>query len=89
VYEIAAIRTEASADQSHEHVTLVGYNSPHIEGEQILIPIARIPQRQALGEEFGLRVGDEMVPLTTGTCDVCGQPILKTAKGSLLDLPRK
>lgn len=89
MYEIAAVRTERSDDQTHEHVVLVGYNSPHIEGEQILIPIARVPQRQALGEDFGLRVGDEMVPLTVGTCDICGHTIANTAKGSLLDLPRK
>lgn len=89
MYEIAAIRTERAADQTHEHITLVGYNSPHIEGEQILIPIARVPQRQALGEDFGLRVGDETVSITIGACDVCGHPVPKCAKGSLLDLPRK
>lgn len=89
MYEIAAVRIERSADQSHEHVVLIGYNSPHIEGEQILIPIARVLQRQALGETFYLKVDGEMADISASSCDICGQATLAATKGSLLDLPRK
>ena len=90
MYEIAAIRTAASDDATHEHVELVGYNSRHIEGEQILIPIERVGQRLALGEEFWIVVDGEKVPVTPSKCETCGhEPVLKAAKGSLLDLPRK
>lgn len=90
MYEIAAVRTQRSDDQTHEHVALVGYNSPHIEGEQIWIPVARILQRQALGDTFAIRIDDEMVDVAGASCEICGfGPILKPTKGSLLDLPRK
>lgn len=93
MYEIVAIRTVASDDQSHEHIALVGYRSPHMPDEAIMIPIPRVASRMALGEKFA--VGDDKAEVSAGKCTVCGhEPYLKTAKDTkdhalLLDLPRK
>lgn len=93
MYEITTIRSEP-ADQTHDHVVLVGYLSPHIE-EPIMIDADRIAMRIALGDTFGVRMGDELVPVIPGPCPVCGAPDqLRSAKDSkqiqsLLTLPRR
>lgn len=95
MYEIESVRAEPSEDLSHEHVALVGYLSPHTPGEPITIPIARVLQKIALGETFGIVAGDQKAEVAAGKCPVCGlEPYLKTSADSgdrspLLDLPRK
>lgn len=95
MYEIVAIRTHASDDRSHEHIALVGYRSPHMPDEAIMIAIPRVVSRIALGEAFGVTVGDDKAEVSAGTCASCGhEPYLKTAKDTadralLLTLPRK
>ena len=42
-YEIKSVRLAPSDDDSHLHIELIGYASPHVEGEEIMIPIARFP----------------------------------------------
>lgn len=90
MYEIIAIRTEPSEDLSHEHIELVGYHSPHIDtGEAITIPPARVIQRIAFGEQFGVRSGDGVVEVKAGTCSVCGHGPYLEPQDALFALPRK
>lgn len=95
MYEIESVRTEPSDDLSHEHVVLVGYLSPHTPGEPITIPVARVLQKMALGEEFAVAAGGERAKVSPGKCEICGlEPYLKTSadsggRSALLDLPRK
>lgn len=93
MYELTTIRTIIQAD-GHEHIELVGYLSPHIENEAITIAPERIAARIALGESFGVKIGDELVEVAGANCPVCGAPgQLKTKKDTktqqhLLALPR-
>ena len=95
MYEIKAIRTTPSDDQSHAHVDLVGYYSPHLENELVMIAIPRLLQKMAFGEKFAVQAGDEHAEITESTCPVCGfAPQLKTSADTssdqkLLDLPEK
>lgn len=93
MYELTTIRTITLPD-GHDHIEVVGYLSPHIENEPITITPDRIAARIALGEAFGVRVGDELVEVMPATCPVCGASgHLKSKKDSktqqqLLSLPR-
>lgn len=93
-YEIIAVRTEMSDDLSHEHVELVGYASPHIVGEAIMIPVPRLIQRLAFGDKFFMSVNGEQAEITAAKCPTCGhEPGLKTSADKagtqhLLALPR-
>lgn len=95
MYEIAAIRTVPSDDETHQHIELVGYMSPHIEGEPIFISIPRLLTKIAFGEKFAVRVGDDLAEISAGKCPTCGfEPYLKTSKDAagttlLLALPAK
>lgn len=94
MYEITTIRS-IPADTSHDHVELVGYLSPHIEGEPIMIDLERVAPRIALGDVFQVRVGEELLDLKVAPCPICDAPgQLSTAKDSkalqyLLALPRR
>jgi len=93
-YKITAVRTELSDDASHEHVDLVGYESPHTPGEPILVPISSIATKIAFGESYYVEVDGERADVQVAKCDLCGfDPHLKTSKDSgdrraLLELPR-
>lgn len=93
MYEITTIRSVPSADGSHDHIELVGYQPQHID-EPLTVTAARIPLKIAMGESFGVRVGGELVEVTAGTCSRCGfEPHLVTSKDQkdlqqLLALPR-
>ena len=93
-YKITAVRTELSDDASHEHVDLVGYESPHTPGEPILVPISRIATQIAFGETYYADVDGERAEVAVAKCPVCGhEPGVKTSKDSsdrraLLELPR-
>lgn len=93
MYELMTIRTTVQPD-GHEHVDFVGYHSPHIENEPITITPDRIATRIALGEAFGIRVGDDLVEVSPAPCSVCGATgQLKTKKDTkskrlLFALPR-
>jgi hypothetical protein len=97
LYEITAVRLKPADDGEHMHVDLVGYDSPHIPGEQILIPVERVIQRMALGEKFGVRTGngDEVAEVQPAKCPLCGhEPYLKTTADTpdrqlLLELPEE
>lgn len=95
MYEIKTVRLKASDDLTHMHVDLVGYESGHMPGEEILIPIARIIQRQALTDKFAVRDGDELREVQAAPCPICGfTPQLKTSVDTaerrvLLDLPNE
>lgn len=92
MYELTTIRTITLPD-GHEHLDVVGYLSSHID-EPITIAPDRIAPRIALGESFGVRVGDDLVEVVPAPCPVCGAPDqLKTKKDTkssqlLLQLPR-
>jgi hypothetical protein len=80
VYEITTIRTVVLAE-GHEHIEFVGYLSPHIENEPITITPERIAGKMAMGETFGIRVGEDLVEVIPADCPVCGaHGQLKTKK---------
>lgn len=94
MWEIVAQRPALAADGLHMHVDLVGYLSPHIAREPIMLAVERVLQRMALGETFVVVKDGEPVPVKPGACEVCAfEPALKTEKdppkGNLiLDLPQ-
>jgi hypothetical protein len=94
VFEIIAVRTKPSDDQTHEHVELVGYASTHMVGETIYIPIERVFGRQAFGERFAVVVDGAPADVAPSKCPVCGhEPYIKTTADTgteqkLLELPR-
>lgn len=77
--EIVAFRA-VQADVTHDHVELVGYQSPHIEKEPIMLSIERTLQRISLGEQFFMKGKDgQEITLVAGTCPECGhEPYLRT-----------
>ncbi|MFA5889982.1 MAG: hypothetical protein WDA27_03350 [Actinomycetota bacterium] len=93
--EIAAVRLVAADDQTHHHIDLVGYLSPHLPDEPIMIDIPRVAQRIALGEKFVAVVDGEQAEVSVGKCARCGhEPYLRTTADTgenerLLDLPPK
>ena len=40
-YEIKSVRLVPWVDDSHLHIELIGYSSPHVEGEEIMIDYGR------------------------------------------------
>ena len=94
MYELSRIRTKVIGPD-HEHIELVGYRSPHIDQEPIMITPERLATRIALGEAFGVRVGDDLAEVKPATCPICGESgHLKSAKDTkdfqhLLALPQK
>lgn len=78
--EVVAFRT-AQADAEHDHVELIGYRSPHIEKEPIMLSVERTLQRISLGDRLFMRGKDgEEIDLAAGQCPVCGlEPYLRTA----------
>lgn len=80
--EIVCVRTVLADDGAHEHVDLVGYMSPHIPGEPILIPPRRIQQKMAAElERFWIERDGEKIDVKAGKCQVCGhEPYLVTEK---------
>lgn len=82
--EIVAIRTGlADRPPEHQHVVLVGYFTPHIPHEPLMIAPARIKEKMLVLEKFWITVDGEKVDVVTGTCPVCGEePYLRTAKDS-------
>ena len=92
-YEISSVRLTPSDDQSHLHVELIGYDSPHTPGEPIMIGIRRALEKMAFDEKFHITVDGEHADVTEGKCFVCGfAPYLVTSKDDannnrLLDLP--
>ena len=78
-YEIKSVRLAPSDDDSHLHIELIGYASPHVEGEEIMIDIARALQKMAFSEKFHVMVNGEPVEVQVGKCATCGiEPYLVT-----------
>lgn len=94
-YEITAVRTEWSDDGSHEHVDLVGYESAHMPGEEIMIPVPRVLQKMAFSEKFHVMRNGERAEVKEGKCPICGHEPGLVAEGdskddrALLNLPRE
>lgn len=82
--EIVAIRTEpADRGPEHEHVVLVGYFTPHIPHEPLMIAPDRIGEKMLVLEKFWITVDGEKVDVVDGECPICGEkPYLRTAKDS-------
>ena len=78
-YEIRSVRLTPWVDDSHLHIELIGYDSPHVEGEDIMISIPRVLQKMAFGEKFHVMVKGEPVEVQRGSCATCGfEPYLVT-----------
>jgi len=78
-YEIKSVRLEPWVDDSHLHIELIGYASPHVEGEEIMIDIPRALQKMAFDEKFHVVVDGESVEVQRGKCATCGfEPYLVT-----------
>ena len=79
-YEITAVRLTPSDDESHLHIELIGYLSPHVENEDIMISIPRAIQKMAFTEKFHVTVDGEPSEVKQGKCATCGfEPYLVTA----------
>ena len=78
-YEIKSVRLTPSEDDSHVDIELIGYVSSHVEGEEIVIPVARALRMMAFGEKFHVMVNGEPVEVKAGKCATCGiDPYLVT-----------
>ncbi|HEX9695028.1 MAG TPA: hypothetical protein VGB64_01790 [Actinomycetota bacterium] len=76
--KVVSSRVE-QADADHDHVELVGYHSPHLAAEPIMLSPDRVLQLISLGERFFVQDGDAEHDLVDGTCPVCGRaPYLRT-----------
>jgi hypothetical protein len=84
VPEIVAIRTEpAERGPTHEHVALVGYYTPHIPYEPLMIPPERIKEKTLVLETFWITHDGEKIDVVMGSCPVCAhEPYVRTAKDS-------
>jgi len=79
-YEITAVRLTPSDDESHLHIELIGYLSPHVATEEIMISIPRALQKVAFAEKFHITVDGQTVEVKEGKCATCGfAPYLVTA----------
>lgn len=93
MYEITTVRTTVLAP-GHEHIDLVGFVSPHLEQEALMITPSRVASRMALGDTFAIKIGDEMIEVKPAPCPVCAEAgHLKTGKDTkelqhLLALPQ-
>ncbi|MGZ4211225.1 MAG: hypothetical protein ACXVQX_11600 [Actinomycetota bacterium] len=94
-YEITAVRLEPSDDDSHMHIELIGYQSPHVGGEEIMIPIPRALQKMAFTEKFHVMVDGQPAEVKAGKCATCGfEPYLLTSAdvgelNQIEELPQK
>jgi hypothetical protein len=94
-YEIRSVRLIPWVDDSHLHIELIGYDSPHVEGEDIMISIPRALQKMAFGEKFHVMVKGEPVEVQRGRCATCGfEPYLVTGAdepefNQIEELPQK
>ena len=94
-YEITAVRLAPTDDESHAHIELIGYRSTHIEGEEIMIPLARALQKMAFTEKFHVMVNGEPAEVKAGKCATCGfEPYLVTTAdhdeiNQIEELPQK
>jgi len=92
-YAITAIRPIWSDDGTHQHVESVGYESAHMPGEPIMVPVSSIATKIAFGESYYVTVDGERAEVSVAKCDACGyEPELKTSKDTaerkaLLELP--
>jgi hypothetical protein len=78
-YEIKSVRLAPADDDSHLHIELIGYASPHVEGEEIMIPIPRALQKMAFSEKFHVVVDGQPAEVKPGKCATCGfEPYLVT-----------
>lgn len=78
-WQVVSVR-RAQADADHDHIELIGYFSPHIEYEPIMLAVNRTLERIEHGERFYLKDGDAETDLVAGKCTVCGhEPYLRTA----------
>jgi hypothetical protein len=84
VPEIVAIRSEpAETGPEHDHVALVGYFTPHIPHEPLMIAPDRLRTKTLVLEKFWMTHDGDKVDVTVGTCPVCGaEPYPRTAKDS-------
>jgi hypothetical protein len=94
-YEIKSVRLTPSDDESHLHTELIGYASPHVEGEEIMISIPRALQKMAFGEKFHVVVDGQNVEVRRGQCATCGfepylvTPVDKPDFNQVEELPQK
>ena len=94
-YEIKSVRLAPSDDDSHLHIELIGYASPHVEGEEIMIDIQRALQKMAFAEKFHVMVNGESAEVKQGKCQMCGiEPYLVTTADTpefnqIEELPQK
>ena len=86
-YEIKSVRLAPSDDDSHLHIDLIGYDSPHVEGEEIMIPIARALQKMAFSEKFHVMVDGEPAEVKAGKCPTCGTVMFKILGGKASTTP--
>ena len=78
-YEIKSVRLIPWTDDSHLHIELIGYASPHVEGEEIMIDIPRALQKMSFDEKFHVTVEGAPVEVQRGKCATCGfEPYLVT-----------
>lgn len=87
--EIVARRVVASDDGTHAHIDLVGYHTPHIPYEPLMISVDRLIEKTAVMERFWVTRDGEEVEVKAGTCPTCGRaPTLVTDRdppgGSLI-----
>ena len=92
--EVVARKMDLADDRTHEHIVLVGYNSPHLgAGEPITIDVTRVVSKTATGERFFIKTPDGEADVIAGRCPVCGlEPHFRTSADSgdeqkLLSLP--
>lgn len=78
-WPVVSVRRE-QAEPDHDHVALIGYFSPHIEYEPIMLSVQRTLERIDWGERFYIKEGDQEIEIVSGKCSVCGhEPYLRTA----------
>lgn len=76
--QIVGVRLEQK-DAEHDHVSLVGYHSPHIAAEPIMLSAERTIQRIGIGDKFVVKANGDETEVVAGACPVCGEtPYLRT-----------
>jgi hypothetical protein len=77
-WQVVSVRRE-QAEPDHDHIALIGYFSPHIEYEPIMLSVERTLQRIGETERFYIKDGDAEADLSAGKCSICGhEPYLRT-----------
>lgn len=76
--QVVGVRVE-QADAKHDHVALVGYHSPHLAQEPIMLSAERTIERSGIGDRFFIVVEGAEVDIVSGACPECGHtPYLRT-----------